>query len=431
MKSKRKIFYTIIIALLLIIPLKVNAASCNIKVSGGSNAVVGSTITVNVTLSSSTPMGSWEYLLNYNSSYLKLISGSTSVADYTTSSSGTRNKTYTLKFQVLKSGKSSINVGSYLVYAFDESQMSVNVSNHTINALTKAELEATYSKDNNLKNLEVEGYQLSPEFNKDTTNYTVKVPSTVNSVNIIATKNDGTATVSGDGVKEVVEGSNSFDIVVKAQNGSEKIYKLNIEVEDLNPINVSIGKSKYTIIKRADILTKPSSYEETTITINGVEIPAFKSETTKFTLVGLKDENGKTFLAIYDEKKQSYSLYNEFTSNNIILYLTNFPEPFKNYTKGKTKINNVDVEIYKYKDNNRFVIVYGMNVETGKYDYYSYDTKEKTFQIYNDTEINDLKKEIKKYSYICIAFGSGLLFAFILIICLLKKKKNKKAKKTN
>lgn len=431
MKSKRKIFYTIIIALLLIIPLKVNAASCNIKVSGGSNAVVGSTITVNVTLSSSTPMGSWEYLLNYNSSYLKLISGSTSVADYTTSSSGTRNKTYTLKFQVLKSGKSSINVGSYLVYAFDESQMSVNVSNHTINALTKAELEATYSKDNNLKNLEVEGYQLSPEFNKDTTNYTVKVPSTVNSVNIIATKNDGTAIVSGDGVKEVVEGSNSFDIVVKAQNGSEKIYKLNIEVEDLNPINVSIGKSKYTIIKRADILTKPSSYEETTITINGVEVPAFKSETTKFTLVGLKDENGKTFLAIYDEKKQSYSLYNEFTSNNTILYLTNFPEPFKNYTKGKTKINNIDVEIYKYKDNNRFVIVYGMNVETGKYDYYSYDTKEKTFQIYNDTEINDLKKEIKKYSYICIAFGTGLLFAFILIICLLKKKKNKKAKKTN
>ena len=307
--------------------------------------------------------------------------------------------------------------------------MKVNVSNQTVKIITQAELEATYSKDNNLKNLEVEGFALTPEFNKDTTEYNVSVPSTVTSVNIIATKNDGTATVSGDGTKEVVEGSNAFDIVVKAQNGSEKIYKLNIEVEDLNPINTTIGKDKYTVVKRVDILTKPSVYEETTITINGIEIPAFKSETTGFTLVGLKDEEGNIFLAIYDEKKNTYTLYNEFTSNNLILYLTNFPEPFEKYLKGTIKINEAEVEIYRYKDSSRFVICYGMNVESGKYEYYTYDTKEKTFQIYNDEEIKDLKNEIKKYSYICIAFGSGLLFAFILIICLLRKKKNKKSKK--
>lgn len=430
MRSKLKIFYTFVISLFILVPISVQAASCNIKVSGGSQAVVGNTITVNVTLNSNSPMGSWEYLLNYNSSYLKLVSGSTSVADYAANAS-TKSKTYTLKFQALKSGTTNINIGSYLVYAFDETQMSVNVSNQTVKIITQAELEASYSKDNNLKNLEVEGYQLSPEFNKDTLEYNVSVPSTVDKVNILASKNDANATVTGDGEKEVVEGSNTFDIVVKAQNGAEKIYKVNVEVEDLNPIEIKVGDKKYRIVKRAEILSKPSSYEETTITINNVEVPAFKSEATGFTLVGIKDEEGNIFLAIYDEKTKEYTIYNEFTSNNLILYLKEFPSPLDGYIKSKIKINNIEVEVYRYKENSRFVICYGMNIENGKYDYYSYDTKEKTFQIVNDEEINDLKEDIKTYKTICIVFAGIFLFIFLLTICILisKKRKRKKLKK--
>ena len=39
-----------------------------------------------------------------------------------------------LKFKVLKSGNASINVGGYEVYAFDESKMTVGVTNATIKA---------------------------------------------------------------------------------------------------------------------------------------------------------------------------------------------------------------------------------------------------------------------------------------------------------
>ena len=56
------------------------------------SAVVGNTITATVTLSSSTPMGSWQYLISYDNSKLKLIGGQTSVADYTTSASGVKSK---------------------------------------------------------------------------------------------------------------------------------------------------------------------------------------------------------------------------------------------------------------------------------------------------------------------------------------------------
>ena len=70
-----------------------------------------------------------------------------------------------------------------------------------------------------------------------------------------------------------------------------------------------------------------------------------------------------------------------------------------------------------------------MNIETGEYDYYTYDTKEATFQSWNHEEIDALNKEVKTYQLICFAFGIGLFFAFILILCLLKKRKKKNKKK--
>ena len=62
---------------------------------------------------------------------------------------------------------------------------------------------------------------------------------------------------------------------------------------------------------------------------------------------------------------------------------------------------------------------------------YKYDIEEGTFQIWDTEEMQDLQNDIKTYKFACILFLGGLLFAFILILCLLKKKKkrNKKEKK--
>ena len=216
MKKIKNLIISILVSFI-ILPITVNAASASINVNTSGTAVVGNTITATVTVSSGTPMGSWQFLVNYDNSRLKLISGQTSVADYTSSASGVKSKSYTLKFQALKNGNASINIGSYLVYAIDESAMSVSTGNRSVKIMTQAELEATYSKDNNLKSLAIDGYSLTPEFNKDTLEYSVTVPSTVEKININAVKNDNRATVEGAGEKEVVEGSNPFEIVVTAQ----------------------------------------------------------------------------------------------------------------------------------------------------------------------------------------------------------------------
>lgn len=420
---------------LCLFPLVVNAASGTIRVTGSANAVVGNQVKVTVTLASSTKIGSWQMDLNYDKSYLSLVNssaegGGTSMAS--SSVTGVKSKSYTFTFKVLKSGNTKVSVNSYLAYAFsDLSQLSLTSSSLSIKLMTQKELEATYSKDNNLKSLSIEGYELTPAFNKDTLEYKVSIPSDVTKINILAEKNDSKASVTGTGEKEVVEGNNRFEIIVTAQNGSEKKYILDIEVEDLNPISVKIGDNNYTVVKRKDILEKPSTFEEATITINGAEVPAFKSEITGFILVGLKDETGKIILAIYDETAKTYSPYQELHATNLTLYLADFPNDLKGYTKTTQIIKEKEVVVYKYKEDSRFAICYGMNIETGKYEYYKYDTEEGTFQIWDTEEMQDLQNDIKTYQYACVLFLGGLLFAFILILCLLKKKhkKSKKAKK--
>ena len=94
--SKLKLFLVTILSLL-VFPSLVSAASGTIKVTGTSTAVLNNRITVNVTLSSSTAIGSWQMDLNYDKSYLQLVSstaesGGTGMVGYTTSASGTKVK---------------------------------------------------------------------------------------------------------------------------------------------------------------------------------------------------------------------------------------------------------------------------------------------------------------------------------------------------
>ena len=62
--------------------------------------------------------------------------------------------------------------------------MNTSASSVTIKTMTQAELEATYSTNANLKSLTVDGYELTPAFDKNTLEYKVEVPNEVASVNV-------------------------------------------------------------------------------------------------------------------------------------------------------------------------------------------------------------------------------------------------------
>ena len=408
--------------------LQAASAKLTIK-SNKSTVVVGSEFTVTVTVSSSQSLGAWEWIIKYDTSKLKLTSGEAHVAQYT-EGSNIKSKSYTYKFKALASGTSTIGFSSADILAFNEEEMSVALGSLKIKAQTQAEIEASYSKNNNLSSLGVEGYKLNEEFNKDTTEYTVSVPSNVEKITLTGSVEDKTASVNGLGEFEVSEGENKFDVTVTAENGSSKTYTVKVNVEDANPIEVEIDGEKYRVVKRASALTAPSTYEPTTQMINGVEVPAFKSNITNYILVGLKKEDGTTGLYIYNEENNTYTLYKEIKTEGIVIFPKKAPVVPDYYKITKITINETEVEAYQYDGVTDYYLVYGINIENNEECFYQYDVKNNTITRYNDKIINELTKKNENFMLIIIILGiETILLIIILLIIIMKKNKSKKTKK--
>lgn len=429
MKRIKKIFMAMLIGLLF--PCIVNAASGSINIASSSTVVVGNKVTVTVTISSGTKMGSWQMSLNYDKSYLQLTNstardGGTFMIDYA-EDPGVLKKNYTFTFKTLKSGTTKLSVDGYRAYvSSDLSALSLSANTKQIRIITQAELEASYSKNNNLSALEVEGFTLTPEFKTDILEYSVVVPENTKEVNIKATVQDKRASVNGIGTQAVNPGANKFSVVVRAQSGAEKTYVINIEVKDENPINVTVNGKNYTVVKIKENLPAASLYTETTININDFEIPAYKNDNTNLVLVGLKDEEGNISLFIYNKDKNEYQEYNEIGVNKITIYPLTSNEEIKGYKKDTITINGVKVDGYYYTKDSDYVIIYGINVETGDKGFYMYDKKMQSLIKYNDEYIIDLNKKIELYSYIIIGFSGVFILMIIIMIALAKKRSGKK-----
>ncbi len=408
--------------------LNSNAASGNINVSSSSTAVVGSRVTVTVTLSSSTAIGSWEMNLNYDKTYLQLVSstaeaGGTKMAN---SSSGTKSKSYTFTFKTLKKGTTRVSVSNYLVYAYDDlSEMSINNSNKNINIITQQELEDSYSKDNNLKSLTVEGYELDKAFDKNSLEYIVNVPTGTTSVKVNASVNDKTASLNGTGEIAVTEGSNTIPIVVTAQNGSTKTYTLIINVEDLNPINININNVNFVVVKNVTLLNPPEAFTPTTIKINDFDIPAFQNTAADITLVGLKDESGN--ISLYQYSNNEYLKYNQLNTKEYLLIPTNV-ETKLDLIPSKIEIDGYTYDAYKYTNDSKLYVISAKSLEDGSTSLYTYDPTNQALIKYDDSYILETNNLINNYTYlIYVLIGTSAFLIFIIFILIhnLRKKQKK------
>lgn len=305
-----------------------------------------------------------------------------------------------------------------------------------------------YSKNNYLKSLSVEGYDIS--FDKDTLEYSIEVGNEVEKVKITAQTEDSKASVSGTGEREVSEGNNKLEVRVEAENGNVKTYVINVIVKELDPINVKIGSEEYTVIRKEDVLTILPNFQKTTVNIDGEDVLAYYNEITKFTIVGLKDSKGVANYYIYDDGE--YTLYKEYTFNGITLYLTGKDVNIDNYDETTFNYNNDKLNAYKLSDNSlikktyaldvdelkNYYLFYAINVNTGEENLYKYDPLEGTVQRYDSSIINllDVYKENADRNFILFIIASALLvliaiIKLIMIIINKNKDKSLKIKKNN
>ncbi|MGN0317477.1 MAG: dockerin type I domain-containing protein [Lachnospira sp.] len=88
------------------------------------------------------------------------------------------------------------------------------------------------SPNNRLSEISVENHSLTPTYDYNKLDYSLIVESYENTINISAKAYDSKATISGTGTFALKIGENVFNIVVTAENGDVRTYKLTVVRKD-------------------------------------------------------------------------------------------------------------------------------------------------------------------------------------------------------
>lgn len=328
------------------------------------------------------------------------------------------NSSVDLYFTANQVGSATITVNATEVSDGDGNEFTGSRS-ITINVIKKSttkpiEINKTYSSNNNLKSLSVDGYELNPAFNKDTLEYTIELTPGTEKINVKAVAEHNNASIKGAGEVQVSEGVNTINIVVIAQNGNEKTYKITANMEEKDPIEVEINGKKYRVIKKRELIGTKDGYKEDTVKISDFDIPTLYNEVTKITLVGLKNSDGDIGLYAYNSKTGKYSIYKEYEFNRMNLYI--HEDKKSPYTKKKIKINGEEVTAYKVEDLDDYYLIYATNTMTGHEGYYLYDVEENSVQRYNTYMIDKLMKEKDKYLSIVLVLSCVCFLAMLFLL---------------
>ena len=409
----------------------VNAATGSIRARASStNVVLGNNVNVTVTVSGSIPIGSWEYVLDYDKSKLQLTSTTPPLYNVDVGNGSITTKSYTYRFRTTNPGSATVRITNALLIDYNNVQkMNITTPGTTIN-ITRPQV-ITKSNDSSLSKIELSKGELSPSFNKNITEYEVKIDEIIDKINIKAITSNSKASVNNDGDVSLSEGKNAIDIVVTAENGNKTTYKLNINVIDENPIHVLIDEKAYTLVKNESDLNIPNNFKKIDFPIQGIDVVAYENETIDMILVVLKDEDGKISLYSYNEDEE-YKLYNEFQTGTVRLYIDDFKEKnVNNFKKTTLEINEIKLDAMQSEIDEDFYIVYAMNVTNGEYDYYLYDSAEETFQRFLKQEnIENTNNNNNKIFIILVAILSTLTILLLLYIPIfIKMNKNRKQKK--
>lgn len=92
--------------------------------------------------------------------------------------------------------------------------------------------------NNDLASLSITDYQISPEFNKNTRNYYVAIPTTISSVEVNAQAESAKATVKITGNTQLTKTENIIQIVVTSAKGRKKTYKIIVTKQKENTLKL-------------------------------------------------------------------------------------------------------------------------------------------------------------------------------------------------
>lgn len=240
-----------------------------------------------------------------------IYSSNGSVASVNRSSEWLENSSVTVTVTGVSGGSATIYVSLSDAATFDEEELSgtysiyVNVSepvsetpqesnntqpnnggsnnNNTNNNNNSTPVDDGKSKNNNLKSLSVDGYELTKI---DNNNYELTVTNEVTSIKINAVSEDSKSKVSGTGAHEINVGENNIEVTVTAENGSQ------------NKINIKVIRKDGYYFEDLDNVLKNDNLNNIAITVNG------DNKITSEVLKSIKDSKKEVSFNFYDEEKK-------------------------------------------------------------------------------------------------------------------------------
>ncbi len=420
-------------------PSKVFAAP-NVSISANKDPVEkGDTVTVTVTI---TDTAAWNLKIDGTGA----ATCSKKEVDVTADGNST-TKNFTLACTPNQVGKITIKVTGDIT--------SGSAENKDVKENKEITVVEARSSVNTLSSLKIDGDNI-PGFSSSKTNYTINDVNK-NSVNISATATDSKSSISGAGNKSLQYGKNTFKIVVTAENGTKRVYTIDINRKDTRSSNnnlksLSIDKGKIDYSKDSNSYTVKVDHsvnevkisavaEDSKATITGTGTKSLKDYTNDFT-IEVKAENGakKTYV-VKVIRKDADGNYGQLSSDNSVktIKIPNNDFKFDNNVKEykllvEENVQNLEMEVIPNDSKATVSISNNTNLKPGLNKVSVIvtsekgDTNEFLFNVYKigeekveESTENSNNKQI--YILLIISF-----IEFLIIIGLLFIKNNKKEK---
>lgn len=268
MKNIKNMFGLLSLFFVVLIPYYVNATTGSFTFGGTQSSYPGEEfdVYINVTANGGKANAASGTIVNSNNSCASIKS--------ITGQNGTSINGNLFMFANMSGGVDNINIIKIRMYAKGQScDTKISITDPAIGFTDGGsstnggsriiKINAPKSSNNNLASININQGGLNPGFNPSTTDYNVNVDTNVSSITISATPQDSKSSISGTGTKKLNYGTNSFAIVVKAENGATKTYKITINRKD----------------------TRSSDATLKTLSVNGGELsPGFNSNTYSYNL---------------------------------------------------------------------------------------------------------------------------------------------------
>ncbi|HIU13945.1 MAG TPA: cadherin-like beta sandwich domain-containing protein [Candidatus Fimiplasma intestinipullorum] len=440
MRKIVKYVLVLLLGIMMLTPVKVEAASLSLSASR-SSVEVGDTVTFTVSASNgagridlSGAVNDSVFLDNSSQSFsvtatqagTLTVTASGVLADYDTEADQSFSRSVSVKVNSPSSGGGGSSSGS--------SGNNGSTSNEETTPEETPEEETPKSTDNTLSSLSVDKGTLSPAFSSDVTDYTVDLTNSETEITISATANDSKASVSGTGLQPLKIGANSFAVDVTSESGSRRSYIVNVNVSETPTVFLEKDGNQMGILNNLESVDIPKGFTETKVTINGQEVTALVNEEGIVTLLYMQNANGEKQFFIYDPNSSDYSIYNPIALCGLDLAVIDIPvdmQAKEGMTYGQVEVDGQTFYGWKFDDTGmeNYTLLYLMD-GSGTAHYYMHDSVLDNLQIYDNLapltaqKLNDMSYDLKVYTYCTYGFGAaaGILLLLMLFFAFKKKR---------